>query len=177
MRIGSSVASILLTASVAAAARPATAQNAPPPASPAACAGSEHHQFDFWIGVWDVTLPNGKRAGTNRIEPMLGGCVLRESWEGTGGVHGSSYNAYDGTRKLWHQTWVDDQGSVLVLEGKFADGRMILEGRDLDSAGHSLRQRITWQETAPGRVRQLWETSEDDGATWATSFDGRYAKR
>ena len=169
--------SILLAAALAPAARPATAQNAPPPPPADACAGAEHHQFDFWIGAWDVTLPSGRRAGTNRIEPMLGGCVLRESWEGVGGVHGSSYNAYDGTRGVWHQTWVDDHGSVLVLEGKFADGKMILEGRDRDPAGAQLRQRITWQETAPGRVRQLWETSKDDGATWTTSFDGRYVKR
>jgi len=33
-------------------------------ARPAACTAPEHHQFDFWIGEWDVTLPNGKAAGT-----------------------------------------------------------------------------------------------------------------
>lgn len=42
-------------------------------ARPAACTEPEHHQFDFWIGEWDVTLPNGKAAGTNRIEPILNG--------------------------------------------------------------------------------------------------------
>jgi hypothetical protein len=33
-------------------------------ARPAACTAPEHHRFDFWIGEWDVTLPNGKAAGT-----------------------------------------------------------------------------------------------------------------
>ena len=45
-----------------------------PPAKP--CTAAENRQFDFWIGDWDVTTPNGKAAGTNRINPILGGCVL-----------------------------------------------------------------------------------------------------
>lgn len=144
----------------------------PPP-----CATPEHRQFDFWVGDWDVTLPDGTRAGENHIEPMLKGCVLRESWAGARGSHGTSYNIYDASRRRWHQTWVDDQGNLLVLEGTFADGRMTLEGESADSAGHPQRQRITWTLTAPGRVRQLWESSSDAGVTWTTAFDGRYVRR
>ncbi len=146
-------------------------------APPRACTAPEHHQFDFWIGTWDVTQPGGARAGANRIEPILGGCALRESWTGAGGSHGTSYNAYDAGRRRWHQTWVDDQGTVLLLDGKYADDRMTLEGETLDTAGHPQRQRIIWEQTAPGRVRQLWQTSSDSGATWITAFDGRYVKR
>lgn len=44
------------------------------------CRAAEHHQFDFWIGVWDVTVVKepGKpqAAGTNRIERVMGGCAL-----------------------------------------------------------------------------------------------------
>ena len=150
-------------------------QTAAPPG--AACGGAEFHQFDFWIGTWDVTRPDGGRAGENHVEPILGGCVLRESWAGARGMHGSSYNIYDAARRRWHQTWVDDRGTLLVLEGAFAGGRMVLEGVSADSAGRPQRQRITWQETAPGHVRQLWESSTDGGATWAVAFDGRYVKR
>lgn len=142
-----------------------------------ACKAPEYHQFDFWIGQWNVTLPNGKRAGVNHIEPILGGCALRESWSGAGGSDGTSYNSYDATRRRWHQTWVDNQGSLLLLEGTFTNGRMILEGETVDTAGRKQRQRITWQETSPGHVRQLWESSGDGGATWTTAFDGRYVKR
>jgi hypothetical protein len=142
-----------------------------------ACKAPEYHQFDFWIGQWNVTLPNGKRAGVNHIEPILGGCALRESWSGAGGSDGTSYNTYDATRRRWHQTWVDNQGSLLLLEGTFANGRMILEGETVDTAGQKQRQRITWEETSPGHVRQLWESSTDGGATWTTAFDGRYVKR
>ncbi|HEU5042488.1 MAG TPA: hypothetical protein VFT84_16790 [Gemmatimonadales bacterium] len=157
-----------------AAAAPAAGQTT---ARPDACTAAEHHQFDFWIGEWDVTLPNGKVAGTNRIEPILGGCALRESWTGAGGGSGTSYNAYDRSRRVWHQTWVDGQGNLLQLEGSFSGGRMTLTGETVDSAGAKATQRITWEETGPGQVRQLWETSTDGGSTWKVSFDGRYRKR
>ncbi|HUF34518.1 MAG TPA: hypothetical protein VMN37_01145, partial [Gemmatimonadales bacterium] len=134
-------------------------------------------QFDFWVGDWDVKLPNGKQAGTNRIEPILGGCALRETWTGSGGVSGTSYNVYDRSRKVWHQTWVDGQGGLLWLEGGFAGGRMTLEGETVDSGGGKTRQRIVWEPAAPGEVRQLWESSADGGATWTVVFDGRYRKR
>jgi hypothetical protein len=37
--------------------------------------------------------------------------------------------------------------------------------------------RIIWEQTAPGRVRQLWESSRDGGKTWTVAYDGRYIKR
>jgi hypothetical protein len=153
---------------------PAAAQTAP---RPPACTAAEHRQFDFWIGTWDVTRPDGKRAGTNVIEPILDGCALRESWTGAGGMSGTSYNIYDRTRRVWHQTWVDGQGNLLQLEGSFADGRMTMQGETVDSAGARSKQRITWTPGASGEVRQLWETSGDGGSTWTVAFDGRYRER
>ena len=152
---------------------PAVAQQ---PARPPACTSAEHRQFDFWIGNWDVTLPNGKYAGTNRIEPILTGCVLRESWSGAGGMHGTSYNIYDATSHRWHQTWVDDVGSLLELNGTFRDGRMVLIGEQKSDSGATL-QRITWTPNGKGEVRQLWEASSDGGKTWAVQFDGLYRKK
>jgi hypothetical protein len=146
-------------------------------ATPPGCSAPEHRQFDFWIGDWDVTNPAGKPAGHNRIEPILGGCALRETWTGAGGSRGTSYNAWDRQRRRWHQTWVDDGGLVLGLDGGFADGRMVLEGETRDSSGSAVRNRITWQETGPGAVQQLWEMSSDGGKTWRVVFDGRYRKR
>lgn len=141
------------------------------------CAAPEYRQFDFWVGEWDVALPDGKPAGTNRIAPILGGCALQESWTGASGMSGHSYNIYDAARKVWHQTWVDSQGTLLQLEGGLEGGRMRLEGETVDSAGAKTRQRITWEPTGPGGVRQLWEASRDGGATWTVVFDGRYTKR
>ena len=168
-----SLATVLLTAF----ALQAAAQEeggAPPP--PPGCRAPEHRQFDFWIGDWEVANPAGKTVGRNRIEAILGGCALRETWTGAGGSNGTSYNAWDGQRRRWHQTWVDNGGLVLRLEGGFVDGRMVLSGETLDSTGSAVLNRITWQETAPGRVRQHWEVSSDGGKAWRTVFDGRYRR-
>ena len=146
------------------------------PAHSPACTSAQHHQFDFWIGDWEVTLPNGKHAGTNKIEPILTGCVLRESWSGARGMHGTSYNIYDASDRHWHQTWVDDGGNRLELNGAFEDGKMVLTGEKKDTSGTTI-QRITWTPSGTGEVRQLWESSTDGGKTWAVQFDGRYRKK
>jgi hypothetical protein len=143
-----------------------------PPKAPPPCATPAHRQFDFWIGDWDVRNPAGKLVGRNQITVMHNGCVLLESWSGNGGVTGSSFNLYDAERGKWHQTWVDNSGSLLVLEGGLAGSRMVLA-----SAPGEAMSRITWEPLADGRVRQLWESSADRGATWKTAFDGYYEKR
>lgn len=151
----------------------------PPPATPAPkpCATPEHRQFDFWLGEWEVTRPDGKIAGHNRINLILGGCALREEWTGAGGHHGTSLNVYDAAARKWRQTWVDDDGTVLLLAGEFKGGKMVLEGDTPAGAGKTARQRITWTPIEGGRVRQFWDSSEDGGKTWKTEFDGTYAKK
>jgi hypothetical protein len=156
---------------------PSVAQESGSAPPPPGCTAPEHRQFDFWFGDWDVFNPGGKSAGLNSIEPIVGGCALRESWTGAGGVRGTSYYAWDSQSRQWHQTWVDNGGLVLRLDGGFVDGKMVLSGETLDSSGTAVPNRITWQETGPGAVRQLWEVSSDGGKTWGVAFDGRYRKR
>lgn len=147
-----------------------------PSPRPAPCTGPEYRQFDFWIGEWDVTTPDGKPAGTNVITSVYGGCALREEWTGAGGFKGGSFNLYDRSRNQWHQTWVDSGGSLLLLDGSFADGKMQLSGRAKTAQGESL-QRITWTPMPDGKVRQFWEQSADDGKTWTVAFDGTYTRK
>ncbi|MDD3763444.1 MAG: hypothetical protein PHP86_09165 [Nevskiales bacterium] len=144
------------------------------PADPPPCSIPESRQFDFWAGDWDVTSADGKRkAGHNRIEPVLGGCALHESWTGASGFRGNSYSSYDRSRGVWHQTWVDVGGTVLLLEGGLRDGAMVLEGDQPDADG-PVRNRITWTPNADGTVRQHWQVSKDDGGHWKSVFDGIY---
>lgn len=146
--------------------------------APDACKSAEHRAFDFWIGEWDVADASGKPAGRNRIEAVHGGCVLHEQWQGRGGFTGSSLNVYDRQRKRWHQTWVDSSGGLLQLEGGHADGAMTLEGATTEAGPPPKKtlHRIRWQRQPDGRVRQLWEASEDDGKQWKVVFDGWYSK-
>jgi hypothetical protein len=145
---------------------------AAPAATPPPCQEPERRQFDFWLGDWEVATADGTVRGRNVIESIEGGCALRESYVTGRGYSGTSYNFFDPVRKLWHQTWIDNQGSPLYLDGNFEAGRMVLRG-DL---GGTL-QRITWTPLADGRVRQLWESSTDGGSTWTTAFDGYYSRR
>jgi len=156
----------------------AAPQPAPTPApGPPACSGPEFRQFDFWLGDWDVKLPNGKVAGTNSIKSILDGCVLQESWEGSGKVRGHSFNIYDAAAKRWHQTWVDNGGTLLNLNGGLEGGKMVLAGDSMDEKGTTVKNRITWTPIDADHVRQLWETSSDSGKTWEVAFDGMYTKR
>ena len=156
----------------------ASAQSA---ASPAPCAGPEHRQFDFWLGDWDVANPAGKPAGSSRVESILGGCVVLEHWtSATPPAAGRSFNVYNAQTAQWEQYWVDNGGTRLHLVGGLVGGAMVLRGQqDKPNAqtGLTQRERITWTPNPDGSVRQLWETSNDDGKTWAVSFDGLYRRR
>jgi hypothetical protein len=145
-------------------------------AAHAACEAPEYRNFDFWIGEWNVHTPEGKLAGTNRITREYDGCVLHERYTTPRGYHGESLNTYDPGRKVWHQTWVDNEGTLLLLEGKLVDGRMQLTGENVDSDGKVTRHRITWTPNADGSVRQFWETTVADGQ-WTTAFDGKYTRK
>ncbi|BET68419.1 hypothetical protein ASA1KI_33370 [Opitutales bacterium ASA1] len=147
---------------------------AEPPSRPELPA--EVRQFDFWLGHWEVTTPDGAVVGTNRIERILDGRVLQENWTGADGHTGKSFNLFDATVGKWRQFWVDASGLSLQLAGSLVHGAMVLEGDRLQD-GKRLRDRITWTPNADGSVRQLWEISRDAGASWSTIFDGLYRKK
>lgn len=146
--------------------------------APPTCAAEEHRQFDFWIGAWDVFDPDGRQIGMNVITMDLNGCVLHESWQSLTSLHrGHSYNIYDRTADGWHQTWVDNTGLLLQLDGELVDGRMVMEGVTRGPDGQETLNRITWTPRDDGTVQQLWEMSDDGGESWRVAFDGRYVRR
>lgn len=147
----------------------------PPPPPPAPV----NHDFDFWIGDWNVTTPDGKPAGTNRIESVSNGHGLLENWVGdpaAGGGNGKSLNAFNRSTGQWQQFWVGAGGGVLELAGGRIDGKMVLIGSHIVN-GQSLIERITWTPNSDGTVRQHWDQSRDAGKTWQTVFDGLYRKK
>jgi hypothetical protein len=149
----------------------AAAQSTKPPT----CDAPEHRQFDFWLGDWEVTTPDGKPAGRNAITRELNGCVLHERWAGAGGMKGESFNIWDRVSRQWHQTWVSDNGTLLLLNGRFENGVMELTGTSGAASAQTIN-RIRWSSSADGTVRQHWEVSGDGGKTWKTTFDGRYRR-
>ncbi len=132
--------------------------------------------FDFWIGSWDVRSPEGRIVGTNRIERILDGCVLLENWSGAGGSAGKSFNYFDPGTDEWRQLWVDAAGGHMEYRGTVSNGAMRFEGGNVRPDGTASRMRMTFTPLGDGRVRQYIEESVDDGATWATWFDGYYSR-
>jgi hypothetical protein len=141
---------------------------------PASCSSAQYRQFDFWIGEWTVTNSQGERAGTSRVERLLDGCVLFESWDGAS--RGHSLTTWDAGDNKWHQTWVDNAGTVLHLAGGLVNGEMVLEGQRRLADGTEVTDRISWTPDADGTVRQLWQSSRDRGMRWTTVFRGTYRR-
>jgi hypothetical protein len=142
----------------------------------APCSGPEFHQFDFWLGEWQVRKTDGTVAGINRIDLEYAGCVVHEHYVTGRGYSGESLNIYDASRKVWHQTWVDNTGLLLTLEGHLIGNNMVLQGQIRQSGGEVTKQRITWSPNADGSVRQLWESMDSQGQ-WTVAFDGLYSKK
>ncbi|HEX2252780.1 MAG TPA: tetratricopeptide repeat protein [Thermoanaerobaculia bacterium] len=135
------------------------------------CNSEEHHRFDFWVGEWEVRDQRRPGPGSrNVIRAVEAGCAVREEYATPSGYSGTSLSFYDAEARQWRQTWIDNQGQSLLLAGGWKGGSMVLVG----PAGGPPANRITWTPLAEGRVRQLWESSPDGGATWQVVFDGLY---
>lgn len=157
----------------------AWAQDMPPPPSPPQCDSAEFRQFDFWAGEWEVrgTGDAAPLLGHNRIERSADGCRLLENWTSARGGSGQSLNGWDRAHRVWRQFWVGGDGVVLRLEGGLRDGAMVMAGELPDGNGGVQHQRITWTPQADGSVQQHWETSDDAGASWTTTFLGVYRRK
>jgi hypothetical protein len=164
---------LTLTAGITVAfATPAPAASAPP------CSAPQHRQFDFWLGDWRVVDPQGEPAGTNLVTAVYGGCALQEHWKGVGGDQGSSFNIYNDPTARWHQTWVDNSGTLLLLDGGSPrPGVMVLTGMRRTKRGREVEDRITWTKLDDNRVRQLWDFTADGGKKWSVIFDGTYIRQ
>jgi hypothetical protein len=139
---------------------------------------TEARGFDFWLGEWSVTDTAGRPAGTSKIESILNGFVILESWTGASGSSGKSFNTYDPLTQRWRQHWVDDRGTVVdYTDGTLENGRLTLVAKTRAADGSMSLQRMSFFDQAPGRVRQLGEVSSDGGATWTTSFDLVYTRK
>ena len=173
------VVSALLIASTASAQRSEKKKGPAPTPQPPPCSASSYRQFDFWLGDWDVLDAAGKQAGKNHVVSVFDGCALQENWESAQGGRGTSLTVYDAVTRRWHQTFVDDRGGLLQLDGGLEDGKMVLVGArpSVKEKGTRVVHRISWTPLPGEKVRQLWEASKNEGRTWATVFDGTYVKK
>ena len=141
------------------------------------CCTENHKAFDFWIGSWTVTKPDGGLAGKNVIDKIQDNCILRENWTSAKGTFtGTSNNFYNSKTKQWEQIWIDNQGGSLHLKGERIGNQMILKtDEEQNKKGESFYHRVTWTLNEDGSVRQYWETITNDEDV-RIAFDGLYKK-
>lgn len=138
-------------------------------------------KLDFWVGQWDLTWEGG--AGTNHIEKILDGRVIRENFAATegksAGYEGMSVSTFDGRDNKWHQTWVDDQGGYITLIGSMEGQDRIFQTttpvRQPDGKTYIFRMRFT--DIRPDSFVWTWEQSPDNGTTWEESWKINYQRR
>ena len=126
--------------------------------------------LDFWVGSWECYNPAGQMAGTNVITRTLDDCVIEESWNGTLGMSGRSFNYFDQTTGKWHQTWVDDKGGSLRFVGTLVEGAMVYERTSEDAEGRTTHHRMILTPQEDGTVTQEGTMSKDGGATWSSGW-------
>jgi hypothetical protein len=155
-------------------------QAAPPPGG--YCTAPEFHQLDFWIGDWDTVdladHPDGKGPSIAHavVEPVLDGCALHERYEQSDGLVGESYTLYVVSRKIWHQSWVNNGANLWLQDGDFKDGVLTLNATTIGKDGKPIQHRITWNRQGAG-VRETSHASTDAGKTWNDEFDVLFVKR
>ena len=151
---------------------PAAASRAPTP-----CANEpERHRFDFWIGEWDVTTPDGNPAGSSVVQSVSGGCALLENWTSMNGGHGKSLNAYNSDIHQWQQYWIGQDGKVAEFRASEFDGKS-LSFIIKDAAKPSSILRLSFTPRDSATVRQHSESSSDGGKSWKTQFDLLYHRK
>jgi hypothetical protein len=137
----------------------------------------EASAFDFWVGRWEVRMPDGTLIGTNNITKRDGGCSIQERWEGAGGSTGTSISFYLPSREEWRQVWTGSGGTLFDITGSAGDGSMHMEGTiEYVETNRVVAFRGTWTEGADGRVRQRLEEFDLAAQTWIVWFDGFYRR-
>lgn len=167
-----------LAAAACAGSRPSPPTAPPPAPAVAACASPEHRQLDFWVGDWDVVIrarasPTSEAwaegRGHQRIESILGGCAISETFTADGPPApwaGRSYSSWQPALGTWRQTWVDDAGGYLAFTGGVEQGVMTLYGEVRTAEGAAAQMRMVFQQVTATSLHWEWQRTTDG---WATS--------
>jgi hypothetical protein len=133
--------------------KPSLSPNGPPSAN--LCDMPGHHQFDFWVGRWDVFRPDtGQQVARSLIEKLYGGCAVRENWMPLQGTGGGSLNMYRPVTKDWRQIWTDSANNLNDYVGRMSGQSLVFTGTSADPAGQITRARMTYEPLADGSVVQ-----------------------
>lgn len=158
----------------------------PPPAAAhtsAPCDTPQHHQFDFWVGDWQVfDANNNQLVAIDRVEKHSEGCIVQQNLTFITDLYrrpGVSYrlagvgvNRFDGEE--WLELWADNQWGAIVLRGKpDANGSMVLTSI-IPSRNRDLR--LVWEKLPDGSVRNLEYVAAAGSGKWEKYGDLIYRR-
>jgi hypothetical protein len=160
---------------------------APSATSLAECSRPEYHQFDFWIGQWDIKQKILKADGTwfeadahTNVSPILDNCALMEEWQGDvfffwegmqkpERLKGFSVRAFDGKTNQWTISWMDTRHlRFSEFEGNFHGRRGEFFRKRLNEEKKETITRITFSDITPASVHWDLAVSTDNGQSWKT---------
>ncbi|TXC75570.1 hypothetical protein [Luteibaculum oceani] len=143
----------------------------------APCTGPNHTLLDFWVGDWALSWGDNK-VGTNKIEKILGGCVIEENFKGDPGIpnyYGKSVSSYDATDGKWKQVWVDNAGGWLDFVGAKV-GDEVHFSRETRKNGVKILQRMRFYNINFRSFDWSWESSDNNGQTWKVEWAIHYER-
>lgn len=137
-----------------------------------------YHQQDFALGDWDVYAA-GKKTAQVRLEPVLGGCAIHETWTALSGKgNGIGLFNWSQVLKAWSYAWASDTGSATVFTGAASGehGMLYITRRPTEAGGTRVRH-WTLIEQPDHTIRELSVGSNDGGTTWTTEYELIWKKR
>lgn len=150
------------------------------------CGSSAYHQFDFWLGTWEIEQEILQADGSyarfparNRVEYAASGCALVEHWRGIvqfywermdapDSLYGLSVRSYDPDHHAWSIYWLDSRNATFgsPFIGGFDTGQGVFTRRVERPDGSVSLRRIVFQRTNAGGVEWVLEVSTDGGTQW-----------
>ncbi len=157
---------------------PAAAQT---PTSP--CDTPQHHQFDYWVGDWQVfDATNNQLVAVDHVEKHSAGCIVQQNLtfitdmyrrDGVGyRLAGIGVNRFDGER--WLQLWADNQWGAIALRGAPDEHGSLVFTSIVPSRGRDLK--IIWEKQADGTVRNLEYVAPTGTQKWEKYGDLIYRR-
>jgi hypothetical protein len=138
-----------------------------------ACDTPQHHQFDFWVGDWQVfDADTNKLVAFDRVEKHSEGCIVQQNLSFVTDLYrrpgakyrlsGISVNRFDG--EAWLELWADNQWGAIALRGSpDENGSMVLK-TIIPSRNRDLK--LVWEKAPGGSVRILQYVAPAGSGKW-----------
>ena len=146
------------------------------------CAAEPHsHDFDFWIGDWEVYQTGTKfLVGHSLVQSIAGDCALLENWTSTQAHSGKSFNYYDAAVGKWEQDWLGAGGQSdrqRFYNGEYKDGAMSFTNETVNAQKVKVLGNFRFYNIDKDTVRQYLEQSTDGGKTYQPVYDFTYVRK